>query len=63
VSSLTVSAPSAQAPESAVTRLRAARRYYERHVIAWYALGRITQARAARAAIAPSQISRRQEGQ
>jgi hypothetical protein len=32
--------------------LRAATRYYERHVIAWYALGRLWEARAARDAIA-----------
>ena len=33
-------------------RLRAATRDYEQHVIAWHALGRLSEARAARAAIA-----------
>jgi hypothetical protein len=32
--------------------LRAAIRHYEQHVIAWYALGRVTEARSARDAIA-----------
>ena len=32
-------------------RLRAAIRYYERHVISWYALGRVDEARRARDAI------------
>jgi len=36
----------------AAARLRAATRYYEQHVIAWYALGRLSEARAARDAIA-----------
>jgi hypothetical protein len=31
--------------------LRDAIKYYERHVLAWYALGRLTQARSAREAI------------
>jgi hypothetical protein len=31
--------------------LRAALRHYEQHVIAWYALGRVSEARAARATI------------
>jgi hypothetical protein len=33
-------------------RLRAATRYYEQHVLAWYALGRVSEARSAREAIA-----------
>ena len=32
-------------------RLRAATRHYEQHVIAWYALGRVAEARVARDAI------------
>lgn len=34
------------------TALRASVKHYERHVLAWYALGRVTEARAARDAIA-----------
>jgi putative two-component system hydrogenase maturation factor HypX/HoxX len=37
---------------SAGERVRRATRYYERHVLAWYALGRVTEARQAREAIA-----------
>lgn len=40
---------------SARHRLRAATRYYQRHVLAWYALGRIGEARRARDAIASCQ--------
>jgi hypothetical protein len=36
----------------AAAQLRAATRNYEQHVIAWHALGRITEVRAARDAIA-----------
>jgi putative two-component system hydrogenase maturation factor HypX/HoxX len=36
----------------AAARLQAATRHYEQHVLAWYALGRIGEARAAREAIA-----------
>ena len=42
-------------PESAdhaAERLRAATRHYEQHVIAWHALGRLSEARAARDDIA-----------
>jgi len=35
----------------AAARLQAATRYYEQHVLAWYALGRVSEARAARQAI------------
>jgi hypothetical protein len=35
----------------AAARLRAATTYHEQHVLAWYALGRITEARSAREAI------------
>jgi hypothetical protein len=35
----------------AAARLRAATRYHEQHVLAWYALGRVTEARSAREAI------------
>ena len=38
--------------DQAAARLRAATRYYEQHVIAWHALGRLTDARTAREAIA-----------
>jgi hypothetical protein len=63
----TLDAPPAQAPapivlrgarprrgsgDHAAARLRAACRYYEQNVIAWYALGRLVEARAARDAIA-----------
>jgi putative two-component system hydrogenase maturation factor HypX/HoxX len=47
--------PTADWDETAVSardRLRAATRHYERHVIAWYALGRVDDARRAREAIA-----------
>jgi hypothetical protein len=36
----------------AAERLRAATRHYEQHVIAWHALGRLSEARAARDDIA-----------
>jgi hypothetical protein len=36
----------------AAARWQAATRYYEQHVLAWYALGRVSEARAAREAIA-----------
>ena len=36
----------------AAADLRAATRYYEQHVIAWHALGRISEVRAAREAVA-----------
>jgi hypothetical protein len=36
---------------SAAARLNDATTYYEQHVLAWYALGRITEARSAREAI------------
>jgi hypothetical protein len=36
----------------AAARLKHATMYYEQHVLAWYALGRITEARSAREAIA-----------
>ena len=63
----TLHAPHAQAPgrdvlrgigpqsgsaDHAAARLRAATRYYEQHVIAWHALGRLSEARAARDDIA-----------
>jgi hypothetical protein len=35
----------------AVAQLREASKYYERHVLAWYALGRVAEARSAREAI------------
>lgn len=38
--------------DQAAARLRAATRYYEQHVIAWHALSRLTDARAAHEAIA-----------
>jgi hypothetical protein len=38
--------------DRAAANLRAATRYYERHVIAWYALDRLHEARVARQAIA-----------
>jgi hypothetical protein len=38
--------------DRAAAALRAATRRYEQHVIAWYALGRVSEARAARDAIA-----------
>jgi hypothetical protein len=44
--------PQRRSPDPAAARLRAATRYYERHVIAWHALGRLSEARAARDAIA-----------
>ena len=43
----------APAPEPTAVRalLRERTRYYERHVLAWYALGRVQDARAAWAAV------------
>jgi hypothetical protein len=38
-------------PSPADVRSRAGTRYYEQHVLAWYALGRITEARSACAAM------------
>ena len=37
--------------DQAAALLREATKYYERHVIAWYTLGRLTEARSARDAI------------
>ena len=44
--------PRERSAERAAADLRAATRYYERHVVAWYALGRVIEARAARDAVA-----------
>ena len=38
-------------PQTIRALLRARTRYYERHVLAWYALGRVHEARAAWAAV------------
>jgi hypothetical protein len=38
-------------PDRPAARLTEATKYYERHVLAWYALGRVAQARSAREAI------------
>jgi hypothetical protein len=38
-------------PDDAAVRLSEATKYYERHVLSWYALGRVHEARSARAAI------------
>jgi hypothetical protein len=44
-------AASRSEPTSTSALLRARTRYYERHVLAWYALGRVQDARAAWAAV------------
>ena len=38
-------------PQTVSALLRARTRHYERHVLAWYALGRVPEARAAWAAV------------
>jgi hypothetical protein len=43
----------------ATAALREATKCYERHVLAWYALGRVAEARSARAAIVQHQLRRR----
>lgn len=43
--------PREPAPPTVRTLLRAQTRYYERHVLAWYALGRVQESRAAFAAV------------
>jgi hypothetical protein len=42
----------------AAARFNDATKYYERHVLAWYALGRVSEARSARQAIAARRGSR-----
>lgn len=44
--------PQPGSADHAAARLRAATRHYEQHVIAWHALGRLSEARAARDDIA-----------
>lgn len=44
--------PQPSSADHAAADLRAATRYYEQHVIAWHALGRIGEARTAREAVA-----------
>jgi hypothetical protein len=44
--------PQPESAHHAAERLRAATRHYEQHVIAWHALGRLSEARAARDDIA-----------
>jgi hypothetical protein len=44
-------ATSADEPPTVHALLRARTKYYERHVLAWYALGRVPEARAAWAAV------------
>jgi hypothetical protein len=44
-------ATAASAPQTVRALLRGRTRYYERHVLAWYALGRVQDARAAWAAV------------
>jgi hypothetical protein len=45
------SGPQHDSRGGAAARLKQAARYYEQHVLAWYALGRVSEARSARAAI------------
>ena len=53
--------PQPGSADHAAARLRAATRHYEQHVIAWHALGRLSEARAARDAIAqlPAEAGRK----
>jgi hypothetical protein len=50
--------PTAPVAPTETLTLRDAVKHYERHVLAWYALGRVEEARAARAAIAFHQAAR-----
>jgi hypothetical protein len=47
----TTAPPTAPAPPTVEAMLRARTRYYQRHVLAWYALGRVQEARATWAAL------------
>jgi hypothetical protein len=46
-------APATAASPATASARRESIKHYERHVLAWYALGRVDEARSARAAIAP----------